>query len=83
MCYDLNDQKIYRTLSAENKKIVDLLLEGKNNKAIANELNMSVKTLEKKLTNLYALFDMEDKDKEKRTRLFVKIINFLRGKDQI
>ncbi len=80
MCYDLNNQKVYKTLSAENKKIVDLLLEGKNNKTIAIEMNMSVKTLEKKLTTLYALFDLEDKDKEKRTRLFVKIINFLRGK---
>lgn len=81
MCYDLNNQKIYKKLSPENKRIVDLLLEGKNNKTIAEALNMSVKTFERKLTNLYALFDLEDKDKEKRTRLFVKIINFLRGKD--
>jgi DNA-binding NarL/FixJ family response regulator len=75
MCkIDLTKLDNYQTLRAEDKKIVQLLVEGKSNKEICLNLDLGEKKLEKQLSNIYLHLGIEKAKKEKRVSLFVKIL---------
>jgi len=57
-----------RTLSAREREVADLLLEGKSNKLIASVLGISARTVEFHLKNIYTKFQVST-----RTELILKL----------
>ena len=75
MCkIDLMKLENYPTLRAEDKKIVQLLLEGKSNSEVSISLDIGEKKLEKQLSQIYLHLGIDKTKKEKRVSLFVKIL---------
>jgi DNA-binding NarL/FixJ family response regulator len=77
---DLINLKNYVLLTTEEQHLVDEVLCGLTNKQIASKRNMSDKTLEPKLTEIYRKLELDSSRKEKRTELFSRVIALLRGK---
>jgi DNA-binding CsgD family transcriptional regulator len=57
-------------LSEREKEVVNLLLQGKSNKQIALSLNISIRTVEFHLKNVYAKFQVSS-----RVELILKLVN--------
>ena len=57
-------------LSGREKEVVNLLLQGKSNKQIALSLNISVRTVEFHLKNVYAKFQVSS-----RVELILALVN--------
>ncbi len=81
MCYnDLNNLKNYDLLTAEEKHLVEELLEGLTNEEIAGKLHISDKKLEPKLGEIYQKLGFDKDKKQKRITLFSRVIALLRSK---
>jgi DNA-binding CsgD family transcriptional regulator len=69
----------YKDLNHEEKEIVDLVLQGKSNEEISQIFGVKEKTVEKRLSNIYASLGIEDKYNNKRLGLFVRVLNICRN----
>ena len=56
-----NHKEYYETLNEREKQIVQLMVQGKKRKAIADELNYSENTIKKDLTSIYSKLHINDK----------------------
>ena len=56
-----NRKEYFETLNEREKQIVQLMVQGKKRKAIADELNYSENTIKKDLTSIYSKLHINDK----------------------
>ncbi len=70
----INQLDGYDKLNPRQQEIISKVLQGESNKDIAAKLCISEKSFEKELTKIYALLNFDKSRKEKRTLLFVRLL---------
>lgn len=73
MCH-LHKLPNYDSLRQDEKEIVGLLLQGRSNADICNELCLGEKNLERKLGLIYTQLGIEKTAKEKKVVLLAKVL---------
>jgi DNA-binding NarL/FixJ family response regulator len=63
----------YENLTAREKNVLHYVAKGYTNKELADHFNLSAKSMERELTNIYASLNFNEK-KERRTALFVRLL---------